>query len=77
MIYQELVTEIEKLPLDKQLSLLETLAKAISRRASKTVLPQTSLEQVRGLLKSNPGEPEATDVDLADNYTDYLLKKYS
>lgn len=27
MIYQEIVTEIEKLPLDKQLSLLETLVR--------------------------------------------------
>jgi len=77
MIYQELVTEIEKLPLDKQLSLLETLAKAISRRASKTTFPQTALKQVRGLLKPTPDEPVATDVDLPDNYTDYLLKKYS
>jgi hypothetical protein len=77
MIYQEIVTEIEKLPLDKQLSLLETLARVISRRTSKLDPPKTSLEQVRGLLKPAPGEPIPTDADLADDYTDYLLKKYA
>jgi hypothetical protein len=77
MIYQEIVTEIEKLPLDKQLSLMETLARVISRRTSKLGSPKTSLEQVRGLLKPAPGEPIPTDADLADDYTDYLLKKYT
>ena len=77
MIYQEIVTEIEKLPLDKQLSLLETLVRVISRRTSKAGPPKTSVEQVRGLLKPAPGEPMPTDADLADDYTDYLLKKYA
>jgi hypothetical protein len=77
MIYQEIVTEIENLPLDKQLALMETLARAISRRASRRGAPKTSLEQVRGMLKPAPGEPMPTDADLLGDYTDYLMKKYA
>jgi dihydroneopterin aldolase len=39
MVYQEIVTEIENLPLDKQLALMETLARAISRRTSRRSAP--------------------------------------
>jgi hypothetical protein len=77
MIYQELVTEIEKLPLAEQLSLLETLARLISQRTMKPTAPESSLERVRGLLKPAPGQEMPTDVELADDYTDYLLKKYA
>jgi len=77
MIYQDIVTEIEKLPLDKQLLLLETLARVIGRRTRQPGPPKTSLEQVRGLLKPAPGQPTPTDADLADDYADYLLKKYA
>ena len=77
MIYQEIVTEIENLPLDKQLSLMETLARSISRRASRRSAPKTSLGQVRGMLKPIPGEPMPTDVNLADDYAGYLMKKYA
>ena len=77
MIYQEIVTEIENLPLDKQLSLMETLARSISRRASRRSAPKTSLEQVRGMLKPAPGELMPTDADLADDYAGYLMQKYA
>ncbi len=77
MIYQEIVTEIENLPLDEQLSLMETLARLISRRTFKRSVPKASLERVRGMLKPAPGEPMPTDADLADDYTNYLMKKYA
>jgi dihydroneopterin aldolase len=77
MIYQEIVTEIENLSLDEQLSLMETLARFISRRVFKRNAPETSLEQVRGMLKPAPGEPIPTDADLSDDYTDYLMEKYA
>ena len=78
MIYQDIVTEIEKLPLEKQLSLMEMLARAISRRAVKSDMPKgSSLETLRGILKPPPGEPTPTDSDLSNGYTDYLLEKYA
>lgn len=77
MTYQELVTEIEKLPLSEQLSLMETLARVIGRRTRKATAPRNSVKRVRGLLKPAPGEPMPTDADLADDYTNYLMKKYA
>jgi hypothetical protein len=77
MTYQDLVTEIENLSLAEQLSLLETLAQLISRQTRQHSPPENSLERVRGMLKPAPGEPIPTDAELADNYTDYLLKKYA
>ncbi len=77
MLYQEIVTEIENLPLAEQLLLMETLARLVSRRTSRRSASQTSLEQVRGMLKPAPGEPMPTDADLADDYTDYLMEKYA
>jgi hypothetical protein len=77
MIYQEIVAEIENLSLNEQLALMETLVRFISRRTFKRSTPETSLERVRGMLKPVPGEPMPTDAELADDYTDYLMKKYA
>lgn len=76
MIYQDLVTEVENLSLDEQLSLMETLARLISRRTSKRTTSKTSLERVRGML-TPPGESTPTDAELIDDYTNYLMKKYA
>lgn len=77
MIYQDLVAEIEKLPLAEQLSLMETLARFISHQVVKPTAPTSSLERVRGLLKPVPDEAVPTDAEFADDYTDYLMKKYT
>jgi hypothetical protein len=77
MISQDLVTKIENLSLDDQLSLMEVLTRLVNRRIAKAITPQNSLERVRGLLKPAPGEPMPTEAELADDYTDYLLKKYA
>lgn len=78
MIYQELVTEIRDLPLVEQLSLMETLSQFISRRLVKsTPTAASSLTRVRGMLKPAANAPIPTDTELADDYTDYLMKKYA
>jgi hypothetical protein len=84
MTYQNLVKEIENLPLEDQLNLMEVLVRSIHRRTYPyAVLPQqqreekassaSSLARVRGMLK--PLTP-MTDTELADAYTDYLIRKY-
>jgi len=77
MTYQDLVTEIKNLSLAEQRSLLETLAQFISRQTHQHRPSENSLERVRGMLKPAPGKPIPTDAELADDYTDYLLKKYA
>jgi hypothetical protein len=77
MVYQDIVAEIEKLPLTKQLSLLETLTRLVSRRTANPAAPDSSLERVRGLLKPAPDQTIPTDIELTDDYTTYLLEKYT
>jgi hypothetical protein len=72
MTYQELVTEIENLPLEEQLSLLQKLTHLVSRRTLNLAPPENSLERVRGLLKPTPDQAIPSDADLIDDYIDYL-----
>ncbi|MFP4396015.1 MAG: hypothetical protein ACLFTI_12215 [Anaerolineales bacterium] len=75
MTYQELVAEIEDLSLDEQLSLVRTLIQSINQRTLKDTTADTSIERVRGIFK--PAGPIPIDADLADDYTDYLIRKYT
>lgn len=77
MTYQELVTEIERLPLAEQLSLMETLIRFVGRHATASTDTASSLERVRGMLKPGPDDVMPTDVELNDDYADYLIRKYA
>lgn len=76
MTYREMAAEIERLPLDEQLALLESLTRALRKTLtqSSTQEPDQSLVLVRGMLK--PDGPMPTDEELKQDYTDYLIKKY-
>lgn len=76
MLSQDLLNEIEQLPLDEQLTLLERLAQIVRRRTSQQPSAALSAGQLRGLLKPVSGETPS-DNDLRDDYTDHLLRKYS
>lgn len=77
MTYQDLVTEIEGLPLAEQMSLMETLFRLVSRTAGSPIDHAGSLQRVRGLLKPGPNELMPTDAELDNKYTDYLIRKYA
>jgi hypothetical protein len=77
MTYQEIVTEIEKLPLSEQLSLLEVLLNLIKYKTPQRGQQADSLKRVRGLLKPAPGDPVPTEAELTNDYTNYLIEKYS
>ena len=76
MTYQELVTQVKKLPLNQQLSLLETLNHLIQESIDPPPRAENSLARVRGMLKPQ-NQPTPTDTTLAADYTDYLIQKYS
>ncbi len=75
MTRYELLVEIRKLPESEQLRLSAeiTLGLATSRDTSR----QQSLgrKDLRGILKVEGQAP--TDDELRDEYTDYLIQKYS
>lgn len=75
MIDQNLITEVENLSLDEQLSLLRILIKSINRSTERDKVLQASVERVRGMLKPTGAMP--TDNELREEYTDYLIRKYA
>jgi hypothetical protein len=76
MTYREIAVEIERLPLDEQLALLEVLTRSLRKMLTQSDAkePGKSLALVRGMLK--PDGPMPTDEELEQDYTDYLIKKY-
>ncbi len=77
MVYQEIVGEIKNLPLNEQLSLMETLARLINRRTAQRSAPANSLKRIRGMLKPAADESIPSGAELSDDYADYLIRKYS
>ena len=75
MTYQDLLTEINRLPLDERLALLEALTHSLRSEMRPPVRAGSSVRRVRGLLK--PAGPMPTDVELKDDYARYLIEKYT
>jgi hypothetical protein len=69
MTMQDLLSEIEQLPLDEQLALLEALSRHIRESLEKR--PRLNLY---GILATDSEPP--SDEALREDYTDYLENKY-
>jgi hypothetical protein len=78
MIYQEIVSEVKRLPLHEQLLLVEELLRSMRQTAQPAARPKRRraipFSQLRGALK--PNGPLPTDAELKDAYTGHLLEKY-
>ena len=75
MTVQEVMTEISRLSYEERLELLASLTRTLREEWRSHSRAESSLNQVRGLLK--PDGPLPTDAELADDYTDYLIEKYT
>lgn len=75
MTFQNLLTEISQLPLDERLALLEVLTHSLRTELRRTPRDGSPVNRVRGLLK--PAGPLPTDVERKDDYTRYLIEKYT
>ena len=75
MTFHELLTEISQLPLDERLALLEALTHSLRTELRRTSRSGSLADRVRGLLK--PAGPLPTDVERKDDYTRYMIKKYT
>jgi hypothetical protein len=75
MTYHELVVSIKKLPPEQRLSLMEVLAQSLKVDMSLQGERASSLERVRGMLKGEEVSPSKDDLE--NDYTDYLIKKYT
>ena len=75
MTFQELLTEINTLPLEERLILLETLTRRLRAELSPSSPVVAPVDQVRGLLK--PAGPVPQDADRQQAYTRTLIGKYT
>jgi hypothetical protein len=75
MTYQELVTHIRRLPLHERLELLNVLALSLKDELNPPGQHGSTLERIRGIAK--PEGPPPTDEQIEEDYTNYLMEKYS
>lgn len=74
MTYQEIAVQIRRLPLRERLELLDVLARSLKDELE-SAQPKSSLERIRGIGKPDGVPP--TDAEVNEDYTNYLLRKYS
>ncbi len=72
--YQDIVIAVRQLPTEKRLSLMEELVHLLSAEWQPPRTGESSISRVRGMLKPPVGP---TPSELRDDYTDYLIEKYS
>jgi hypothetical protein len=71
----ELLVEIQRLPMEERLELLEAMAHLLKSDLSNLPLAASPAESLRGILK--PDGPTPSEGELADAYTAHLIEKYS
>lgn len=75
MTYQDIAQQVEQLPLDQQLMLLEELTRKLRMALVLKAGPQKAETLLRrGMLKTS--DPLPTDEEIEEAYTDYLIEKY-
>ena len=75
MTVQEMISEIKRLSLEERLELLKLLTHSLRDERQKRPREESSVNRVRGMLK--PDGPIPSDSELNDEYTDYLVEKYT
>jgi hypothetical protein len=74
MTFQELLTEINSLPLEERLILLEALTRSLRTELSPPPQAIAPVDKMRGLLR--PAGPLPAPAE-TDDYTRYLIEKYT
>ena len=75
MTYEQVVAEVMRLPAQERLRLLEVIAASLQVEHPTPVPRGVPASQVEGILK--PDGPMPTDEELKDDYTRYLIEKYT
>jgi hypothetical protein len=75
MTYQEIAAQIRRMPVQERLELLDVLARSLKDDLEFQGRVTSSLERIRGIAKPDGESP--SDSEIKDDYTNYLLRKYS
>ena len=75
MTYEQVVAEAMRLPAQERLRLLEMIAASLQTERPGPLPRGVPAERLRGIIK--PDGPMPTDEELKDDYTRYLIEKYT
>ena len=75
MTHEELIREIMQLPLEQRMELLEALKRSLQEETHLQERRRDAVRRLRGIAK--PDGPPPSDEEIKDEYTRYLMEKYS
>ena len=79
MIDQELIERVTRLPVSQRLELIERLTHSLREELAAPVIATedavSTVNLLFGILRTN--DPPPTDEELKEEYTNYLIQKYS
>ena len=75
MTREELVEEIRRLPLEQRVELLEVISRSVREEVRPREHRASIVSRLRGIAK--PDGPPPTDEEVKEDYTRYLMEKYS
>ena len=75
MTPEELIKEIDQLPLDQQVELLESISRSVQAKLRGREDRIAAFNHLRGIAK--PDGPLPSDEEIKEDYIRYLEEKYS
>jgi len=75
MTREELLSEIERLPLAERVELLEVITRSVREEIQPRARREGTVGRLRGIAKPDGDVP--SDEELKEDYVSYLTEKYS
>lgn len=75
MTHEQLLEEIRKLPLEQRMELLEAISRSVREEMHIRERRVSAARRLRGVAK--PDGPPPSDEEIKEDYTRYLIEKYS
>jgi hypothetical protein len=78
MLNREIIQQVDRLPLDDRMALMEYLARSMQNELKSRARRKksSSLDRVLGILREK-GKPAPTDEEVQNMIADYLIEKHS
>jgi hypothetical protein len=75
MTHEQLIKEIRQLPLEQRMELLEAISRSVREEMRPRETRESIVRRLRGIAK--PDGPPPSDEEIKEDYTRYLMEKYS
>jgi hypothetical protein len=75
MTHEQLIKEIRQLPISQRMELLEAISRSVRDEMRLREQRKSAVSRLRGIAK--PDGPPPSDEEIKEDYTRYLMEKYS